>query len=121
MTGAWVKSLPLVLPRKDPRAYGELALLHLVNALANERTGSTSLLREVQLAAAHVRAWRTSLPKNKQSERVEDGGDFYSNRQLIGMAIHNIIEADDEGEGHWLRYSEAYLRTVGKRLAKENS
>lgn len=126
MSGKWVGSLPsvhTVHPRDDPRGHGEDALRALAWALCHERSGNTqALLLRVRVAAAHVRAWRLSLPPDKQSERTPRGCLDVSDdlRYHLLDTLLNLYHAFSAANvGDHLRNAEAELRFVGKRLMKE--
>lgn len=116
--GRWVASLPHVDPYPDPREHGEDAIAALATALYHERMKAhPSLLHYLREAAAHVRAWRLSLPPEHHGQRQDDLTGF-SDRALIRVAILVIVNADRHSTWH-LRGAEAALRILGKRLARE--
>lgn len=115
MSGRWVESLPDVSGAPIEARQG-LALMDLGHAMLPSRR-----VNSVRYAAAHVRAWRKSLPAESQSERAPDWADDVPTDVLLRNAVRYILYAADRGplEGPWLRDVEAALRTVGKRWVRE--
>jgi len=121
--GAWTESLPPVMSHKDQRINGEKALRNIVLALEQDRAGDAAMmLSYVQFAAASVRQWRKSLPKDQQSTRIDIGQAWErSNRDVLQRAIIATTRADMDPHdpARWLRSAEAHLRTLGRRLMGE--
>ena len=120
----WTDTLPEVGAQADPRRHGEIALSCLVYALQDERKGRRDmLLRDVRHAAAHVRTWRLSLPKDQKWKRNEDFPATARDRYLIRSAARAILNADGYAPDRdfYLRAAEAALRTLGRRLQAEVS
>lgn len=119
----WVDSLPEPGTWDGNAMRMRAALERLAWALMFEGDRyDKATLQEIRRAAAEVRAWRKSLPE--QGKRVKDR-DVAANadRALLQMAIHNLVNADEDvvdgdlvGAAYCLRWTEAYLRALGHRL-----
>ena len=118
--GQWTKSLPeptVITGWSDDRAASALDDIAIAMARLTEGDKASALCW-TRSAAAEVRAWRKSLPKDQQGKR-RDMGHTGNARLHLRMAVRHICNADFGGSGGHTRAAEAHLRAVGKALAKE--
>lgn len=117
----WTSSLREV-KYEERRAHLRNALGALNLALAAEGLSDYETLHHVKAAAAEVRAWRKNL--SEQGKRVKKvGDDDRQDRDFLWMAMHNLLNADEDtaihdaaGTAYCLRWTEAQLRVLGLRL-----
>lgn len=122
--GKWSKSLPEAATKQTywggDRAAGALADIAWA-MVSCDRPGVA--LSGVRHAAAAVRAWRKSLPRDLQGERREDDPYWDSEpvREYLRQAAQAIIRADSllRSKGNALRWAEAHLRNAGKLLQRQ--
>lgn len=92
-------------------------LTALAAALREERRGNTGLVRRwAAVALARVRWMRLQLPEAEQGRRRSDYLSHHSDRELLRVAVRQVLFMDTWGDGLYDRYAEAALRTLIKRL-----
>ena len=123
---AWIKSLPEV-DDYSPRTRAGFAIMGIGSALSHmeghHQLKDAIILAETQQAAAHVRAWRKSLPKDQQDEHYpEDALEVFRDvRTDLLDALLGIYHASLYANvGHNLREAEAFLRRAGEHMMGES-
>jgi len=117
----WKDTLPEPLGH-DAEEHFNRALTSLLYALAILATDPDWALVRAAKAASEIRAWRTSLPD--QRERVELDPHAWDDRGLLRHAAHSVLFADkycanpSRGSIH-LRHAEAALRELWRRHQEE--
>jgi hypothetical protein len=132
MNGTWAKACDAW---EDVSPAPETAVLLISRTLWNNRyaavngvTASELLVKDIELAGAHIRAWRKSLPE--QSRRLDDADTVKPTKRLLWHALFHVYYAaqyretspsltDPAARVRALRQAEAALRTWWKRQPEQ--
>lgn len=117
----WKKTVPDLSRGFTAQEHAEAAIRFIAYAMEEDRNDyQKGVVDFARIAGGHVRAWRKKLSADRQYKRNQDYLLTEETRGLLRLALWYVNAADERSdgtEGADLRWAEAALRTVWKKLA----